>query len=202
MPICDYCGEEIEFRYVDKNRPTPIHVNGGWCSGYRDTSKRSTRPFGSVVSYVNPNAHCPECGAQVYFYQSPFGGRVFFDDLGWPWPKHPCTDNSQAQRAPIKQLKLSMHKAFRTRAGESLRVFELAEMKSEQDPIFMKLTEVGQSLVALRISLPTHLLEEQNVTVKDLRNAPSFVVRFYDDHRLIEFISGRRREIVSLRVPR
>jgi hypothetical protein len=28
----------------------------------------------------------------VYFYQSPYGGRVFFDELGPPWPKHPCTD--------------------------------------------------------------------------------------------------------------
>ncbi|MCG8105195.1 MAG: hypothetical protein JAY65_00740 [Candidatus Thiodiazotropha endolucinida] len=45
-------------------------------------------------SYVNPNAHCPICGSFVFFYQSPNGGRVFFDELGPPWPKHPCTDNS------------------------------------------------------------------------------------------------------------
>ncbi len=49
-------------------------------------------------SHVNPNARCPVCGAQVFFYQSPYGGRVFFDALGWPWPKHPCTDNSQHYR--------------------------------------------------------------------------------------------------------
>ncbi|MCG7932633.1 MAG: hypothetical protein N0E44_21680 [Candidatus Thiodiazotropha lotti] len=30
----------------------------------------------------------------MFFYQSPNGGRVFFDELGPPWPKHPCTDNS------------------------------------------------------------------------------------------------------------
>ena len=46
-------------------------------------------------SYVNPNARCPVCGEDVYFYQSPDGGRVFFDDLGPPWPKHPCTDSSR-----------------------------------------------------------------------------------------------------------
>ncbi|MBS0645425.1 MAG: hypothetical protein JSR97_02380 [Verrucomicrobia bacterium] len=46
-------------------------------------------------SYVNPNAKCPVCGAAVYFYKSEHGGRVFFDDLGPPWPKHPCTDNSK-----------------------------------------------------------------------------------------------------------
>ena len=53
---------------------------------------------GTVESYVNPNAHCPVCGALVYFYRSPFDGRVYFDDLGWPWPKHSCTDNGQEPR--------------------------------------------------------------------------------------------------------
>lgn len=46
-------------------------------------------------SYVNPSARCPVCGAAVYFFQSASGGRVFFDHLGPPWPKHPCTDNGR-----------------------------------------------------------------------------------------------------------
>jgi hypothetical protein len=49
---------------------------------------------GNYESYTNPNARCPVCGAVVFFYQSAYGGRVFFDELGPPWPKHPCTDNS------------------------------------------------------------------------------------------------------------
>ena len=56
----------------------------------------------SFKSYVNPNASCPVCSAQIYFYQSPYGGRVFFDELGPPWPKHPCTDNSSIPNARIK----------------------------------------------------------------------------------------------------
>lgn len=43
--------------------------------------------------YVNPNARCPECGVAVFFYANEFGSKVYFDDLGPPWPKHPCTDN-------------------------------------------------------------------------------------------------------------
>lgn len=46
-------------------------------------------------SYVNPNARCPVCGDPVYFYKSENGGRVFFDELGPPWTKHPCTDTQQ-----------------------------------------------------------------------------------------------------------
>ena len=44
------------------------------------------------AAYTNPNARCPVCQKRVYFYQSPEGGRVYFDELGPPWPKHPCTD--------------------------------------------------------------------------------------------------------------
>lgn len=54
----------------------------------------------TYTSYVNPNASCPICGALVFFYQSPSGGRVFFDELGPPWPKHPCTDNSSRPIRP------------------------------------------------------------------------------------------------------
>jgi hypothetical protein len=50
--------------------------------------------FHFYESFTDPNAKCPVCGAPVFFYQSPFGGRVFFDELGPPWPKHPCTDNT------------------------------------------------------------------------------------------------------------
>lgn len=45
-------------------------------------------------SYTVPNARCPVCKASVFFYAASNGGRVFFDELGPPWPKHPCTDRS------------------------------------------------------------------------------------------------------------
>lgn len=52
------------------------------------------RAGGSAASslYV-PNSKCPICQADVFFYRNNQGSRVYFDDLGPPWPKHPCTDN-------------------------------------------------------------------------------------------------------------
>jgi len=47
----------------------------------------------TTQSFVNPNAKCPVCDEPVFFYQSPYGGKVFFDELHPPWTKHPCTDN-------------------------------------------------------------------------------------------------------------
>lgn len=48
--------------------------------------------YATIQSFTDPNALCPVCKAHVYFYRSPYNGRVFFDHLGPPWPKHHCTD--------------------------------------------------------------------------------------------------------------
>jgi hypothetical protein len=50
---------------------------------------------GNPQSLTIPNARCPVCRASVFFYQNEYGSRVFFDELGPPWPKHPCTDNTR-----------------------------------------------------------------------------------------------------------
>ncbi|MFI7604672.1 hypothetical protein ACIBTV_06065 [Micromonospora sp. NPDC049366] len=52
--------------------------------------------------WLRPNARCPVCGASVFYYSNEHGSRVFFDEVGPPWPKHPCTDNSAyRERSPI-----------------------------------------------------------------------------------------------------
>ena len=67
--------------------------------------------WGRNESYTNPNAHCPQCGALVFFYRSPHGGSVYFDDLGPPWPKHLCMDAGErslfAKRAKPVSASLS-----------------------------------------------------------------------------------------------
>ena len=49
--------------------------------------------YTAYEKYAEPNGKCPVCKAPVYYYESPFGGRVFFDELGPPWTKHACTDS-------------------------------------------------------------------------------------------------------------
>ncbi|WP_095203801.1 hypothetical protein [Mesorhizobium carmichaelinearum] len=83
----------------------------GWCVNYggaridqsqvaadlrrRDARLLLERNAVRTVSacYVNPNARCPVCGDAVFFYANRHGSRVYFDELGHPWTKHPCTDN-------------------------------------------------------------------------------------------------------------
>jgi hypothetical protein len=91
----------------------------GWCVNYgrmsrgtqvrllddlrhRDAVSLLKRNLARSISgcYVNPNAKCPVCGDAVYFYANEHGSRVFFDDLGPPWPKHACTDNPREPAPP------------------------------------------------------------------------------------------------------
>ena len=184
MSICRYCGGEVEFRHVD-GQVTPIHLSGGWCSGGGgfSSSGSSGRAFESYASYVNPNARCPECNAEVYFYQSPYGGRVFFDDLGWPWPKHPCTDKPSVQTGKFHRLEPKRSRPFRSAGGEKAMVFRLAELTSENDQVCLKLCELDNPLVVLRLQPAAQSLRDADITLNDLKAAPSFVVRFFDSHR-------------------
>jgi hypothetical protein len=59
-----------------------------------------------LTSFTIPNARCPVCLAPCFYYRNAFGSSVFFDELGPPWPKHPCTDssvdNDALESAPLK----------------------------------------------------------------------------------------------------
>lgn len=86
---CGWGGDGHTGRSINTFSAPP--APGGWFISLTNT----------YHSYVNPNASCPVCGAAVFFYQSARGGRVFFDELGPPWPKHPCTDTcSRPGKAP------------------------------------------------------------------------------------------------------
>ena len=92
MPICDYCGGEIEFRYLF-GQLTPIHLSGGCSAGSGGGSgSEARRPenytWGSTSSYAAPT-RCPKCKDSIYFVRHN-GGCVWLDELGWPWPKHAC----------------------------------------------------------------------------------------------------------------
>jgi hypothetical protein len=190
MPICDRCGEEIEFRYMD-GRPTPIHVNGGWCEGSKTVPRKgSAKPFASPESYTDPNALCPVCGASVFFYQNVHGSRVFFDDLGWPWPKHPCTDNPEAQSGHISRPK---RKKGRTagRAG-SFAIYELVQMSEVGGALTLKFRNMRTPLFVRTLQILASALWSQGWGQDDLREAPSFVLKIYSNATTAEFISIRK----------
>ncbi|MET1117223.1 MAG: hypothetical protein ABWY08_20040 [Comamonas sp.] len=68
---------------------------------------------------IAPNARCPVCSSSVYFYDLVNTGRVYFDELGAPWPKHPCTD------------KLSEFNAGAVNAGDAIKWVTVVKIEVE-----------------------------------------------------------------------
>jgi hypothetical protein len=71
-------------------------------SNLRDILKES-------FSYTIPNAKCPICKEQVFYYENSFGSKVYFDKLGKPWPKHGCfIDKSELPLINDDEIKLGI----------------------------------------------------------------------------------------------
>lgn len=78
----------------------PASCTCGWCiGGWRNHGSRSAseprrEPVWTVRwtydSFTIPNVTCRFCNALVFYHEAWNGGRVFFDALGPPWPKHQC----------------------------------------------------------------------------------------------------------------
>lgn len=164
------------------------------------TKPTNQKPFTSLQSYVNPNARCPVCHEPVYFYQSPTGGRIFFDDLGWPWPKHGCTDNPLAQKAKLTPLKPKVHRPFASRGGETLSLYLIATLTQTDDVVHIKFSSIRNRLMVLNCYIEAENLAAQKIIIDDLKKAPSFVIRNYDDLRLVEFISHRKKCVVAMKI--
>lgn len=176
----------------------------GWCE--KDNNEAyQWLPFSNGSSFVNPNAICPVCGAHVYYYENSNGSRVFFDDLGWPWPKHPCTDLSSAQSAKIRMISNSpttVERHFLDRSGKRLDLYELRYWREKNDGIRMKFDRMnGNSSFEVRVKKSN--LKKARLNKTDFIEAPSFAVRVMDSKwRHIDFISISKQKIISLKVPR
>lgn len=46
--------------------------------------------YANFRAFTVPNVKCKTCHQLVYYYEHPSGSRVLFDELGPPWPLHPC----------------------------------------------------------------------------------------------------------------
>lgn len=98
--ICNRCGGEIIFRHVS-GKVQPIHLNGS-CLGISD----SALFLRQAIDDFCRRTKCPVCEARVYFVRHN-GGSIWFDSLGWPWPKHQCFDKPAEDNGIEGLLKLS-----------------------------------------------------------------------------------------------
>lgn len=198
MAICDRCGGEIEFRYMN-GAPRPIHLSGGCAGSSGQSAARSN--FGLHRSYLDPNATCPVCGAAVFFYRSPHNGRVFFDDVGWPWPKHRCTDKYHGSDSDVLSSVRSSFK-FHLRGTDGVvwdvYIVESVVNTPDDDGITLRLKSLHRR-GDLRIQVKTSDMTMQGVTRVDVRASPALVVKRAEDiHTEASFLCARLQAVVVL----
>lgn len=140
----------------------PAHCTCGWGgvghsgrSGNRQSSLFYFWPPGvppisaSLSSFTTPNASCPVCGESVFYYCNSYGSSVFFDELGPPWPKHPCTDNStKSLPKPCRSHPSSEHPPAITKwQKDGWEFFQLEAI-----------TEIDRKTFRLQLSSPNTML--------------------------------------------
>lgn len=199
MQTCNQCGDEIEFRYVD-GVTTPIHVNGRWCTGASPQIKTAKGWFRSREAFTDPNALCPVCGESVFYYQNKSGSRVFFDDLGWPWPKHRCTDNPVAQSSRIKRPRATTRRVAGSFANPTT-LYELDGIKEANGQLEIRFRNIANRQIVRTLRFPLEELHQQGWEITDLQDAPSFVIRKHPHEFSLRFISVRRGKIGTLLIP-
>lgn len=148
----------------------------------------------SFESFTRPNASCSACGRPVFFYCSPDGGRVFFDELGPPWPKHPCTDKNSAparfRNTSNNNFKFEVESQWMKDGWVPIQLRYDVEVdkyfarlhviyRNEEADFYLRksaLTKYGRK-VSIKGSLPAHL-KEIAVSVFELSMLDSFARPF------------------------
>ena len=127
------CGWCVYSDRPQGGRATPGALQGGF--ERRDAEIFLRRHSVNSISgcYLSPNARCPICAASVFFYANRFGSRVYFDDIGPPWPKHPCTDKPRYQSGAI-EIPSTIVKRTRGLAAELLNAARGAGHNVEDNP--------------------------------------------------------------------
>ncbi|WP_249306494.1 hypothetical protein [Rhodobacter capsulatus] len=200
VAICDKCGGEIAFRYVD-GVLRPLHIGGGLCDGLERVTEPVPRHGWTHDCYLDPNASCPVCGARVYFYQSRHGGRVLFDDVGWPWPKHGCTDDDQ-RSIRVKRAPSGRSRVFRDKSGALLKIYDLDDIEDRgRNYLLVLRNQMTGSRV--RVLVGKTRLSQGNIRLADFQDAPSIVVHEFEQgasHIRLDFVCVRLGKVARVKL--
>jgi hypothetical protein len=143
----------------------------------------SEKGRGDYKSYTIPNAKCPECDAVVFFYQSSNGGRVFFDELGPPWPKHHCTDKPVQSLVPL-EYQMSAEKIARKIKWQEDGWEPVLVLNSSQNKLqtILRIVRIGADSLKFYIAttLDYPLSKDGLVFIRETDNLGVFDISYLD----------------------
>jgi len=133
----------------------------GWCLKQKGLeragrSKISKQPQITLDQITIPNAKCPVCQDSVFFYWNHHGSRVFFDDLGPPWPKHPCTIRPNAPKIVRPRIGSIASGNLKWRNGGWIpAVYDKSQRQDDWNVLYLRLLDTDEFMRVLTDSLHT-----------------------------------------------
>lgn len=151
----------MEFRTLKDGRripianPTPSSSNSTFRP--QPAKPKDYKGFRHREAFTIPNYTCRSCGGSVYYYEHPNGAKVLFDQLGPPWPKHPCyepkltvtnaTEPASKNKKQQNWQPLFITRAVRLQAG-GLRIeakMQRGKLRFELDAMQVKKLSVDEN---------------------------------------------------------
>lgn len=152
-------------------------------------------------AFTIPNVTCQRCGAKVFYYEHPNGARVLFDQLGPPWPKHPCYEVTQKGKVRKPAVTKSRTDWASWKQGLWSPVIVQANVLSE-DGKNVKIMAIGESQRVF-FELPLSLLRNRGLTLASVADlliqiqeisASAFNVQLHDG-KSFWCVTGYRSEV-------
>jgi len=110
---CRFCGGTLRFRLIDGT----VRPLRGTCS--------CPQPGGPTKPLLQDKfcwrTECRFCGRRPVFFVRHNGGSVFFDELGYPWPKHDCLHGDDSV---LERIRRSVKNIPGIRAADLYQVLE------------------------------------------------------------------------------
>jgi hypothetical protein len=168
-----------------------------------DTSGWDIARAPKLAAWVGPNARCPVCGCPVYFYSNAGGSRVFFDELGKPWPKHPCTDNTAHAPYELTSRSPVPRSPAETRAyKEAARNARIEIPSTPNAVVLVTISASADRLDAVPVGLDAKYTEHYRIIVASQPQRPRKGELIYRCRDEISFFHRPTSTVVSMTVSR
>lgn len=105
MAYCKFCGDTGKWKTLSGGKKYFFHKNRD-CEDYIGSKLTSKYRQLTVRSFTKPTI-CEICRGECFYYENEYGSKVFFDELGPPWPVHDCIKRQQKRSKPPWQWELA-----------------------------------------------------------------------------------------------
>jgi hypothetical protein len=108
MAYCKFCGDTGKWKTLSGGKKHFFHQNHD-CADYIARKLAPKHRQLTVQSFTRPT-RCDICGGECFYYENEHGSKVFFDELGPPWPKHDhdaCIKRQEKRPKPPWQWELA-----------------------------------------------------------------------------------------------